>query len=132
MPGLIEPETVHVDDLPTVWCPVQQALSSEERTKELEEQATASLLWATPVPEQILRVLLNETVIERVLEPPAGYDPDVQGDWNPSLIAFAFKHAVKLLKEERSPGRLLVEYKVEEAGYWGIEITGEEMTIGRI
>jgi hypothetical protein len=28
------------------------------------------------------------------------------------------------LKEERSPGRLLVEYKVEEAGYWGIEITG--------
>jgi hypothetical protein len=84
MPGLIQPETVHVDDLPTIWCPVQQALSSEERTKELEEQATASLLWATPVPEQILRVLLNETVIERVLEPPAGYDPDVQGDWNPS------------------------------------------------
>ena len=57
MPGVIDHETIHVDNLPTVWSPVQGELSPNEHAKELEEQATASLLWASPIPEQILRLL---------------------------------------------------------------------------
>jgi hypothetical protein len=132
MPGEIDVGAIHIDDLPSIWCPVQQELPPEEHARELEAQATASLLWATPVPEQLLRVLLDETAIERALDPPDGYDPEIQGDWKSDLIAFAFKHAIKLLKEERDPHKLLVEYKIEGAGYWAIEITADTVTIGRI
>jgi hypothetical protein len=132
MPGAIDVGAIHIDDLPSIWCPVQHELSPEEHARELEAQATASLLWATPVPEQLLRILLDETAIERVLDPPVGYDPDTQGEWNPALIAFAFKHPIKLLKEERDPHKLLVEYRIEGAGYWAMEITADTVTIGRI
>jgi hypothetical protein len=132
VPGIIDPETIYVDELPTVWSPVQAELSSEEHATELEEQATASLLWASPVPEQILRILLDETSVERVEEPPAGFDPEIQGEWDPALLTFAFKRPMKLVREERTPESLIVEYKLEGAGYWMFEITPETVTIGRI
>ena len=50
MPKTIDPETIYVDDLPGIWSPVQWELSEQERAKELEEQATASLLWAVDTP----------------------------------------------------------------------------------
>jgi hypothetical protein len=130
MPGVIDVETVHIDDLPTIWCPIQQELSPEEHAKELQAQATASLLWATPIPEQILRILLDETAIDRIFDPPDGYDPDAQGEWNPGLLTFAFKRAIKLMKEERTPQKLLLEYKIDDAGYWAVEITEDTMTVG--
>jgi hypothetical protein len=132
MPGAIDFETIHVDDLPTVWSPIQQSLSPEEHAKELEDQAVASLLWASPVPEQILRVLLNETAIERAEEPPQGYDPEIQGEWDGGLITFVHKRPIKLTREERSPDKLILEYRVEDAGYWMFEITQDTITIGRI
>jgi hypothetical protein len=132
MPGVIDHETIHVDNLPTVWSPVQRELSPEEHAKELEEQATASLLWASPVPEQILRILLNETAIDRSEEPPDGFDPDVQGEWSETLLAFAFTRAIHLTREERTSDRLVLEYKLEDAGYWLFEITHDTVTIGRI
>jgi len=60
---------------------VQWELSDQERTEELEQQATASLLWAVDVPQTILRMLLSETGIERAYSPPEGYDPEEQGYW---------------------------------------------------
>lgn len=63
MPGVIDPQAIHTDELPTVWSSIQSELSPEEHAKELEDQATASLLWASPAPEQILRLLLNETSV---------------------------------------------------------------------
>ncbi len=117
MPGIIDPETIYVDKLPTVWSPVQGELSPEEHAHELEEQATASLLWASPVPEQILRVLLEETSVHRVEEPPEGFDPEVQGEWDPTLLTFAFKRPAKLVREDRTPEALILEYKLEGAGY---------------
>ncbi|MCX6071918.1 MAG: hypothetical protein NTU91_13855 [Chloroflexi bacterium] len=60
MPSVIDPETMHVDSLPVVWSPVQSPLTEEERAREVEEQATASLLWAADAPETILRLLLGE------------------------------------------------------------------------
>ena len=61
MTAVIIPETLHVDDLPGIWSPVQWLLSEDERAAELEQQATASLLYAVDAPEAILRLLLEET-----------------------------------------------------------------------
>ncbi|MGD8813380.1 MAG: hypothetical protein PVI78_02780 [Anaerolineales bacterium] len=132
MPSIFDPETIYVDDLPTVWSPVQEKLSPDEHAQELEEQATASLLWASPVPEQILRILLDETSIQRLDDPPEGYDPEIQGEWDALLLAFGFKRGIQLLKEARTPERLVLEYKLEGAGYWLLEIAQETVTIERI
>jgi hypothetical protein len=132
MPGLIDPQTMYVDDLPTVWSPIQRSLTEEEHARELEDQATASLLWASPVPEQILRILLNETAIGRAAEAPPRFDPAIQGEWNASILTFAFLRPVELAREERSAEKLTVEYKVEGAGTWLFEFTADTVTIGRI
>ncbi len=132
MPGVIDPETINVDDLPPVWTPVQWELTDEERIKELEEQATASLLWSADAPEAMLRLLLSETEIERAYEPPPNYDPEAQGEWDDSLVTFQFRRQVELLKVEREPGRLYVEYKFSDLGYWGIEIEPDGVNIARI
>lgn len=131
MPSIIDPETIPVDRLPAVWSPVQSTLSAEERAREVEEQATASLLWAADAPEAILRLLLNETAITRVWEPPAGYDPEQQGTWDPQLVTFAFVRPIQLLSEERTPDRLTLEYRLEGAGYWRLDITPEGLTVSK-
>jgi len=45
MPSIIDPETIHANELPAIWSPVQWELTEEERVEEIEEQAKASLLW---------------------------------------------------------------------------------------
>jgi len=132
MPSVIDPETMHVDSLPVVWSPVQSPLTQEERAREVEEQATASLLWAADAPETILRLLLGETAIVRAFEPPQGYDTDQQGEWDPQLVTFSFARLIRLLSEERQPDRLALEYKLEGAGYWRIEITPGSVSISRL
>jgi hypothetical protein len=132
MPSVIDPETLHVDRLPVIWSPVQSPLADDERARELEDQATASLLWAADAPETILRLLLGEADITRLLEPPQGFDPDQQGDWDPRLITFAFARPIRLLSEERRPERLALEYKLEGAGFWRIEITPDSVTIVKL
>ena len=74
MPIDIDPETIHVDNLPGIWSPVQWELDENERIYELESQATASLLWSVDAPEAILRLLLMEHAIDRAFGPPDGYD----------------------------------------------------------
>jgi hypothetical protein len=132
MPSVIDPETLHVDSLPVVWSPVQSPLTAEERAREVEEQATASLLWAADAPEAILRLLLAETAIVRALAPPPGFDPDQQGEWDPQVVTFAFARPMRLVSEERRPDHLALEYKLEGAGYWRMEITPESTTVSRL
>ena len=132
MSKIIDPQTIHVDDLPAVWSPVQWELTEIERIGEMEDQAQASMLWAVDNPETILRLLLNEIEIERTTEAPPGWDPELQGDWNPDLITFTFKRRFELVKLEREPDRLYVEYKVEDLGYWGLEIEAEKVSIQRL
>ncbi len=132
MTAVIIPETLHVDDLPGIWSPVQWLLSEDERAAELEQQATASLLYAVDAPEAILRLLLEETGIERAYAPPEGFDEEQQGAWDESLVTFTFKRRMRLESEERTPDSLSVVYKVEGAGYWQIEITPERVVIERI
>jgi hypothetical protein len=132
MTGIIIPETMHVDDLPGIWSPVQWPLSEDERAAELEQQAIASLLWTVDVPEAILRLLLEETAIQRAYEPPDGYDPEQQGEWDESLVTFTFRRRMHLESEERTPDSLAVVYKLEGVGYWQIELTPERVVIERI
>lgn len=132
MPSVIDPETMNVDELPGIWSPVQWPMSEEERLQELDVQATASLLFAVDTPETILRLLLNETDIERAFDPPEGFDPEQQGDWNSDLVTFQFKRSIRLEKVERSPERLYIEYKFGELGYWALEIEADSVQIYRL
>ena len=63
MPGIIDPLTFHVDDLPGIWSPVQWEQTKEEQIMELETQAAASLMLSVDIPEAMLRLILNETEI---------------------------------------------------------------------
>ena len=132
MPSRIEPETLYVDNLPGIWSPVQWELTEEERIQEIEDQARASLLWAVDAPEAILRLLLEETEIQRAYQPPKGFDLLQQGEWDESLVTFQFKRPVELLKVDRQPNYLYIEYKLEGLGYWALEIEPEQVTISRL
>ena len=132
MPGVIDTETIVASDLPGIWSPVQWELSEAERVQEVENQATASLLWSVDVPEAILRMLLQETEIVRLFEPPEDYDQEEQGEWDEKLVTFGFRKPIKLIKVEREPNYLYLEYKFGDFGYWYIEIEPEKVTISRI
>ncbi len=132
MPSIIDPETLYVDDLPAIWSPVQWELSDEERNAAVEEQATASLLWSMDAPEAILRLLLDETAIEQLREPPADYNPTEQGDWDSDLITFGPKRAIKLESVERTPDCLAITYNFGELGRWVFNIESESVSIEKI
>ena len=131
MPGVIDPETMNADGLAGIWSPVQWELTDEERIREVETQATASLLWSVVVPEAILRLLLQESAIERLFEPPENYDPEEQGEWDNKLVTFGFQKPIELVKMEREQNYLYLEYKFGDFGYWYIEIEPEKVTIKR-
>jgi hypothetical protein len=132
MPSVIDPETINVDKLPGIWSPVQWELSEEERIMELETQATASLLHAVDVPEAILRLLLDETSIERAFEPPVEYDPEQQGEWDPELVTFEFSRPIEMVEVKRKQDYLSIEYDFEDLGHWLLEIEPEQINIRRI
>ncbi len=132
MPKDMDPETMNADKLPGIWSPVQWELSEEERIYELHQQATASLLHAVDAPEAILRLLLNETAIERAMEPPPGYDPEIQGEWDPDLVTFQFKRPIQLIEIQREPDYLYAEYKFSDLGYYGVEIETDRASIYRL
>ena len=102
------------------------------RARELEEQATASLLWSSDAPEAILRLLLGETDIARAFDPPERYDSAVQGEWHASLVTFRFARPIRLIQEERSPDHLALEYKLEGAGFWRLEFTPESVSVRKV
>ncbi|MCP4139840.1 MAG: hypothetical protein GY755_06040 [Chloroflexi bacterium] len=132
MPSIIDPETMHVDDLPAIWSPVQWELNEKERVQEIEEQAKASLLWAMDAPEAILRLLLSEEGIQRLREAPEGYDEEAQGEWSEEYLTFGAKRAIKLDSVHRESDALHLVYKVGDMGYWQFEITSKRVVIERI
>lgn len=132
MPGIIDHQTLHADELPPIWSPVQWDLSPKEKAEELKEQATASLLWMADAPEAILRLLLRETDIEQVFEPPEGYDSEQQGEWDENLLTFAFQRPSELIEIRREPNQTNITYKLGDFGYWEFEIKPTEVTIKRI
>lgn len=132
MPSIIDADTMYVDDLPAIWSPVQWEMTPEEAVEEEEQQAIANLLWTIDVPEAVLRLLLNEVDIEQAFAPPAGYDPQQQGEWDSSLKTYQFHRRMKLYDLRREPDLLQVTYQVEDLGYWRLEITPERVIIERV
>jgi hypothetical protein len=132
MPIDIDPETINIDPLPGIWTPVQWDLNEEEQIMELDNQATASILFAVDVPEAVLRLFLNEYEIERAFDPPDGYDPDEQGEWDHDLLTFQFKRPIKLIKVERERDGLYVEYDFYDLGRWVFEIQSDRVQMRRV
>ncbi len=132
MPGVIDPETLHVDELPGIWAPVQWEQSEEDRVQEVETQAAASLLQTVDIPEAILRLLLNETEIEYLFGPPDGYNPDEQGEWDSNLITYAYTKPIQLVSATHKQDYLEVIYKFANFGTWKFEIRPEKVLIERI
>ncbi|MBM3152633.1 MAG: hypothetical protein FJZ96_10620 [Chloroflexi bacterium] len=132
MPSIIDPETFYVDDLPTIWSPVQWELTDEQRVQAVEEQATASLLWTMDAPEAILRLLLGETAIQQLFSPPKDYNPGEQGDWDETLVTFGPLRAIKLESAQRTATCLELVYNFGEMGVWEFIIESERVTIQRI
>ncbi len=132
MPSAIDTQSLEVNELPAVWSPVQWELTEDERVQELESQASASLLWAADAPEAILRLLLDETGIERAYEPPKGYDPEQQGEWDEEILTFQYHRPIRLVKCIREPDLLYVEYQMGDLGVWAFEIGPDEVNIKKI
>ena len=132
MPSVIDPQTIHVDELPAIWSPVQWELTEEERVEAITAQATASLLWTMDAPETILRLLLGETEIQRLYQAPDDYDPEEQGEWDEKVLTFGPYRSMKLIEVEREPEFLRLVYNCGDLGYWEFEISEEEVTIRRI
>jgi hypothetical protein len=132
MPSIIDPETIHADELPPIWSPVQWELSEEERVEAINEQAVASLLWSMDAPEAVLRLLLSETEIKRLHQQPDGYDPAEQGEWDPEILTFGPYRSMKLIEVERERDYLRLVYNCGDLGFWEIEIEPEMVTIQRI
>jgi len=132
MPSVVDPETMNVDNLPGVWTPIQWDLDEIERMEELEAQATASLLYAVDPPESILRLLLDETGVERAYEPPPGFDPELQGEWDAELLSFKFTRPIRLIQVNRERDFLQVEYDFQDLGRWIVEIEPERIQIQRV
>lgn len=132
MPIDIDPETINADELPGIWSPVQWELTEEERIMELENQARSNLLYAVDVPEAILRLLLNETEVERLYQAPDHYDPEQQGEWDENIVTFQFKRSIKLEQVEREENYLYAEYKLTDLGRWGVEIEPDGVSISRL
>ncbi len=132
MPGVIDPQTFHVDDLPGIWSPVQWEQTKEEQIIELETQAAASLMQSVDIPEAIIRLILNETEIEATRKPPDGYNEAEQGAWDEEIITFKFKKGIKLETLKRENDHLLAVYNFANNGTWAIEVTPNRMIIERI
>ncbi len=132
MAQVIDHETMNIDDLPGIWSPVQWNLTEEERVEELHTQAAASLLYCIDTPEAMLRLLLDECEIERALEPPEGYNPEKQGEWDPNVVSFIFRRPIRLLKMDRLEDCLYAEYHIEGLGDWAVRIEPDHVELNRI
>ncbi|MAT44569.1 MAG: hypothetical protein CL609_19725 [Anaerolineaceae bacterium] len=132
MPGIIDPLTFHVDDLPGIWSPVQWEQTKEEQIMELETQAAASLMLSVDIPEAMLRLILNETEIVSTRTPPEGYDETEQGEWDDEIVTFKFKKGIKLETMKRENDHLLAVYNFANNGTWAIEVTPNRVVIEKI
>jgi hypothetical protein len=132
MPSVIDPQTIHVDELPAIWSPVQWELTEEERVEAINEQAVASLLWTMDAPEAILRLLLGETEIQRLYQSPEDYQPAEQGEWDENMLTFGPYRSIKMIEEERTAAYLRLVYNFGDLGYWEFMIEPEKVTIERV
>jgi hypothetical protein len=129
MSGYLDPLTFPVLDVPAIWCPEKEKEFGNPLAASIEAQAKASLLASSDTVEAILRLLYDEAEIERIYEPPPGYNPEVQGDWDDEQVTFAFRHRVEKIGEQRDDEMLRMEYRMEGCGQYSVEITPVSFSI---
>jgi secreted PhoX family phosphatase len=129
MPSYLDPLTFPVLDVPAIWCPEKERVLGNSLAVSIEAQAKASLLASADTVESILRLLFDEAEIDRVFEPPQGYNPEVQGDWDDQQVTFVFRRRVEKISEERDNESLRMEYRMEGCGQYRVEITSESFSI---
>lgn len=133
MPSIIDFETMAADELPSIWSPyIPPDLSESDRLAELDRQSAANLIFNSDVPEAVLRLLLNECDVEPAYEPPKGYDPDEQGEWDADIFSLVFTRPIRLEHIQRKPDRLIVIYDFGSRGHWRLEIEAERVVIERV
>jgi hypothetical protein len=132
MSGYLDPLTFPVLDVPAIWCPEKEKLMGNPLAASIEEQAQASLLASADPVEAILRMLFGETEVERIFEPPQGYNPELQGDWDDEQVTFVFRRKVEKTSAERGEELLRMEYRVEGCGAYSVEIMPESFSIEKI
>ncbi len=131
MAGVLDPLTFPTLDVPAIWCPRKEKRLGNALAQRIEEQARGSLLVCADPVESVLRVIYGETEIERALIPPEGYDPAIQGEWDESLVTFAFARRVRKISEERNEQSLRLEYEMAGSGRFFVEITPDGFSISR-
>jgi hypothetical protein len=132
MPGIIDHEVMQANELPPVWAPVQWEQSEAELSVEIDRNASANLLFNSDAPEAVLRLLLNETDSTVAYDPPHGYKPEEQGEWDPEVMTFAFLRPMKLEHIERGRDVLVLLYDFGSRGHWRLEIGPERVLIERV
>jgi hypothetical protein len=129
MTSVIDPLTFPVIDVPAIWCPPETKTRTAHPVLELERQAQANLILSADIIESVIRLIFGEAEIEKVMEPPEGYDPDVQGDWDESVATYAFKRPILKIEEERDEQHLLLVYSMKELGTYRVALTETSFSI---
>jgi len=132
MPISISADQLKLIQHPVVWSPADGRHVSPGETQDSVSNALAGLLLAVSTPEAALRLFLKETEVEQVSEPPKGYNPIQQGEWDPLGINFHFKRPIRLMRLEKTPNLLTVEYNFGDLGYWTVTIEADSVRIARV
>jgi len=132
MPISLSPDQLKLVQLPIVWSPAAAPAASPDGMPDWISLAQAGLLLAVSAPEAALRLFLQETEVEQVSEPPKGYDPIQQGEWDPQGAAYHFKRRIRMMRVEKIPDRLTVEYHFGDLGYWAVTIEADTVQIARV
>jgi hypothetical protein len=129
MPYAFDAQTFPTIDVPAVWCYQKPPADQAEFAGFVEQQAAGGLILSADTVESVLRLLLGLTRVEGVYDPPSGYDPELQGDWDGSILTFVFTRRIRKVAETRSEKELELEYQVENQGTFRVVIREDGVSI---
>jgi hypothetical protein len=132
MPIPISPDQLRLVQLPIVWSAEPIAGDPPGGVIGLESAARAGLLLKISAPEAALRLFLGELEVERVTEAPKGYDSAQQGEWDPRAVTYRFTRLIRMMRIEKKPNRLTVEFHLGDLGYWTVTIEADAVNIARV
>jgi hypothetical protein len=131
MPDGFDTETFPSHEFPAIWFYQKPPEDKRDFAAFVEHQAASGMLASTDILEAVLRLLLGLTEVEGVYDPPRGYDPEVQGEWDSDVLTFIFRRRVQKVGEDREDGEIRLEYQVETCGTFVVTIRGDSVHIER-
>jgi hypothetical protein len=81
-------------DVPAIWNYAPPPEAGDGLIYYAEDQAKNGLIATADIFESILRLLIGYTDIKAEFDPPEGYDPEIQGEWDPSIKTFMFSRKI--------------------------------------